>query len=122
MDEMLARRHGHVAGHIVGPRIGRKVARVATPITPVVEVRVVEEVVQEVVQGVVQEVVQEAVQEAVQEEPVKRAWSLIPSRIVGRASSSTGSDDTPCSSSNASNTCEKPMGTSVATEISIGIL
>lgn len=95
---MLARRHGHVAGHIKGPKMHtrRRVAHVATPVAPVVEI--------------------------VEEETVKRAWNLIPSRIVGRASSSTESADSSCSSSSSSNTCEKPMGMNVATEISVGVM
>lgn len=47
---------------------------------------------------------------------VKRDWNLFPSRIMGRAS------DEDCSNSSSNNTCEKPMGSSVATEITVGIL
>lgn len=60
-----------------------------------------------------------------EEESVKRAWSLLPSRVVTRSSSTTDSSSsstTTCSSSSASNTCEKPTSMSVATEMSIGIL
>ncbi|CAN8103551.1 unnamed protein product [Discula destructiva] len=54
------------------------------------------------------------------EDAVKKTWNLFPSRVVGRATSSTDTAD--CHNTKASNTCEKPMGTSVATEITIGIL
>lgn len=52
-------------------------------------------------------------------ETATATWNFLPSRIVGRASSSTDSD---CTNNKSSNTCEKPMGSSVATEITIGIL
>lgn len=60
-----------------------------------------------------------------EEETVKGAWSLLPSRVVGRSSSSTSdssSSTATCSNSSASNTCEKPTSMGVATEMSIGIL
>ncbi|PSR80291.1 hypothetical protein BD289DRAFT_485078 [Coniella lustricola] len=53
---------------------------------------------------------------------VKRAW--VPTRIVDRSSSTTSDASaatTTCSDSSASNTCEKPVSTSVAGYISIGI-
>lgn len=62
---------------------------------------------------------------ALAEEEVKGAWSLLPSRVVGRSSSSTSdssSSTATCSNSSASNTCEKPTSMGVATEMSIGIL
>lgn len=104
---MLARRHGNVAGHIKGPtlNVGRRVARIANPVGPVGPVDPIAPVVV-----------------VVEEETVKRAWNVVPSRIIGRASSSTDSSDSSCSSSDASNTCEKPMGSSVATIISVAIL
>lgn len=87
MDDMIARRNGHM----VGPRvpIGRRVIALS------------------------------------EEEAVNGAWSLLPSRVVGRSSSSTtdsSSSKATCSNSDSSNTCEKPTGSSVATYITIGIL
>lgn len=50
---------------------------------------------------------------------VTRAWSFMPSRVVGRSSSST---DSSCNDSTSSNTCEKPANMNVASEITVGVL
>ncbi|KUI67239.1 Triple functional domain protein [Cytospora mali] len=54
-----------------------------------------------------------------EQDKVTRAWSFMPSRVVGRSSSGT---DSSCSDSTSSNTCEKPTNMNVTSEITIGVL
>lgn len=58
-------------------------------------------------------------------ETVKRTWDMFPSRVVGRSSSSTSDSSAStaaCSNSRDNNTCEKPTNSSIASEITIGIV
>lgn len=60
-----------------------------------------------------------------EEEIITRAWNMLPTRVLGRSSSSTtdsSSSTAACSNSKANNTCEKPTSTSIATEITVAIL
>lgn len=56
----------------------------------------------------------------VEEPDVKRDWEIFPSRVFSRASDSSSSDK--CSSSNSSNTCEKPTNMSLAGTITVAIM
>lgn len=52
-----------------------------------------------------------------EQETVGRAWNVVPSRVVGRSSSSSD-----CTESASSNTCEKPTNLNVSTQITVGVL